>query len=181
MFRRPRRFLRRLVATPKPIEAQLNQLMQKNPAEAGVLLAEQARRLQNSQPRQAANLYARAAHTYIDSGDAQATVYQARAALTLFLQLDMGQRAQVFLANITRRLNERGMVAAATVLQQEYGARISNSPLAEAQPQRGELPTHCPHCGAALYREEVNWLDGQTAECDYCGSPVRTENNRKPD
>lgn len=35
------------------------------------------------------------------------------------------------------------------------------------------LPTHCPSCGAAVRPDEVEWLDEVTAECAYCGSPVR--------
>lgn len=37
------------------------------------------------------------------------------------------------------------------------------------------LPTHCPQCGAVIRRDEVDWLDEVTAECGYCGSPVREE------
>jgi hypothetical protein len=37
------------------------------------------------------------------------------------------------------------------------------------------LPTHCPSCGAAVKPDEVEWLDDITAECGYCGSPVREE------
>lgn len=37
------------------------------------------------------------------------------------------------------------------------------------------LPTHCPSCGGALRPDEVEWLDDVTAECAYCGSPVREE------
>jgi len=37
------------------------------------------------------------------------------------------------------------------------------------------LPTHCPSCGAAVRPDEVEWLDEFTAECAYCGSPVRDE------
>ena len=40
-------------------------------------------------------------------------------------------------------------------------------------PKRPALPTHCPHCGASLRPDEVDWLDDVTAECGYCGSPVR--------
>ncbi|GAB4503423.1 MAG: hypothetical protein Fur0043_04150 [Anaerolineales bacterium] len=39
--------------------------------------------------------------------------------------------------------------------------------------QKPQLPTHCPSCGAALRLDEVEWLDEVTAECAYCGSPVR--------
>jgi hypothetical protein len=37
------------------------------------------------------------------------------------------------------------------------------------------LPTHCPSCGAALRPDEVDLPDDITAECAYCGSPVREE------
>jgi hypothetical protein len=35
------------------------------------------------------------------------------------------------------------------------------------------LPTHCPSCGAGVRANEIEWLDDVTAECDYCGSPIR--------
>lgn len=35
------------------------------------------------------------------------------------------------------------------------------------------LPTHCPSCGGAVRLNEVEWLDAITAECAYCGSPLR--------
>ena len=40
-------------------------------------------------------------------------------------------------------------------------------------PKRPVLPTHCPACGAGMRPDEVEWLDEVTAECAYCGSPVR--------
>ena len=46
----------------------------------------------------------------------------------------------------------------------------------EAPSKRPVLPTHCPACGAAIRPDEVEWLDDVTAECAYCGSPLRAEN-----
>jgi hypothetical protein len=37
------------------------------------------------------------------------------------------------------------------------------------------LPTHCPGCGAPIHPDEVEWLDDITAECAFCGSPLRRE------
>lgn len=37
------------------------------------------------------------------------------------------------------------------------------------------LPTHCPGCGAPDHPDEVEWLDDITAECPFCGSPLRRE------
>ena len=45
-----------------------------------------------------------------------------------------------------------------------------------APAKKSVLPTHCPSCGAAIRPDEVDWLDDITAECTYCGSPVREEN-----
>jgi hypothetical protein len=45
---------------------------------------------------------------------------------------------------------------------------------AQAAPaKRPTLPMHCPACGAPLRPDEVDWLDNVTAECGFCGSPVR--------
>jgi hypothetical protein len=39
--------------------------------------------------------------------------------------------------------------------------------------KRPELPLKCPSCGAPVRPNEVEWLDEQTAECDFCGNPLR--------
>jgi len=37
------------------------------------------------------------------------------------------------------------------------------------------LPPNCPGCGAPLRPDEVDWIDPQTAVCEFCGSVVRGE------
>lgn len=49
--------------------------------------------------------------------------------------------------------------------------KIGRSGLAPAN--RPPLPTHCPGCGAPVRPDEVEWADDVTAECAFCGSPVR--------
>lgn len=39
--------------------------------------------------------------------------------------------------------------------------------------KKATLPTHCPSCGAGVRPDEVEWQDEVTAECAYCGSPIR--------
>ena len=46
---------------------------------------------------------------------------------------------------------------------------------APAKGARPVLPTHCNQCGAVVRPDEVEWMDEQTAECAYCGSPIRPE------
>ena len=97
-------------------------------------------------------------------------------------------RAPTFFSNITRKLNNHGMQNAARALQQEYGGRLRAGPLkrrqgamagaapaAPAAPQHGPLPTSCPKCGAPVHGTEANWVDNNTAECDYCGALIRAE------
>jgi len=73
-------------------------------------------------------------------------------------------------------LHERGLTKEAAEIESWH--KTDSSPLptpdeTEARTKRPILPTHCPSCGAALKSDEVEWLDDVTAECEYCGSPVR--------
>jgi hypothetical protein len=166
---------------------QANQLMANNqPAVAAPLFAQLAAQMEAANhPRRAANLHARAAHAFADSQAGQAALGQARSALNLFISSGMVARTPVFFANITRKLNNHGMQNAAHALQQEYGGRLQAGPLrrrqgavagaAPAAPRHGSLPTSCPKCGAPVHGAEANWVDNNTAECDYCGALIRAE------
>ncbi len=43
----------------------------------------------------------------------------------------------------------------------------------ELQTKHPPLPTHCPRCGAPVHPAEVDWIDQNTAECDYCGTTLQ--------
>jgi hypothetical protein len=45
----------------------------------------------------------------------------------------------------------------------------------QAAKPKPRLPTVCPGCGGPLHSDELDWVDEITAECPYCGSPVRAE------
>jgi hypothetical protein len=49
------------------------------------------------------------------------------------------------------------------------GVTFPTAPSASRPP----LPLKCPSCGASIHPNDVNWLDAVTAECDFCGSPLR--------
>ena len=77
-------------------------------------------------------------------------------------------------------LKEGGLLKEAAEIESVLS---SNSPSVSVQAMENEstsakrplLPTHCPHCGAALRSDEVEWPDESTAECAYCGSPLRED------
>lgn len=77
---------------------------------------------------------------------------------------------------VISELNERGLKDEASEIETFLKTRLPSGSLldsAKTPSRRPVLPTHCPSCGTALRPEEVEWLDEVTAECDYCGSPVR--------
>lgn len=157
---------------------QANQLMAAGqPGQAAPIFARLAGAMESeAHPRRAANLHAQAAHAYADSGAEQSALVQARFALNLFLQYQMVKRIPVFYANITRKLNNHGMQAAADALTQEFGTKVGTYPtVAAPTTKHGILPTNCPKCGAPLHRDEANWIDDITVECIYCGVSIRAE------
>lgn len=77
---------------------------------------------------------------------------------------------------VLAELRERGLVGEAVEIEAWLQATLPAMPAGFAgrgPAQKPQLPTHCPSCGGALRPDEVEWLDEVTAECAYCGSPVR--------
>ena len=73
-------------------------------------------------------------------------------------------------------LNELGLKNEASEIETWLKTILPSMPSfdsSKASSKRPVLPTHCPACGAAVRPDEVEWLDEVTAECAYCGSPVR--------
>jgi len=77
---------------------------------------------------------------------------------------------------VIRELNQRGLKKEASEIEILLKTLLP-SPTSfdsnEASLGTPVLPTHCPSCGAALRSDEVEWLNEITAECAYCGSPLR--------
>jgi len=79
---------------------------------------------------------------------------------------------------VIAELNERGLKSEVTDIEILLKTLLPSKSAFETQAAPAKkpiLPTHCPSCGAAVKPDEVEWLDEITAECGYCGSPVREE------
>jgi hypothetical protein len=77
---------------------------------------------------------------------------------------------------IIAELNQRRFSAEAKEIETYLAETLPPAftpPAMSAPARRPILPTHCPSCGGAVRADEVEWLDEVTAECSYCGSPVR--------
>lgn len=79
----------------------------------------------------------------------------------------LGQRA-------VQELQAQGLAAEASEISELiYGQNQVQNKTPDLPPKKPILPTHCPSCGGAIRPNEIEWLDEITAECDYCGSPLR--------
>ena len=98
--------------------------------------------------------------------------------LELFAERQQFGRLQNAGQRVVAELTERGLKAEAAEIEALLKKLLPVMSAIETQaasPKRAALPTHCPHCGAGLRPDEVEWLDEATAECAYCGSPVREQ------
>ena len=71
-------------------------------------------------------------------------------------------------------MKENGLTNEAKEIEKWLKSVMPDTPTVDSRIGRPTLPIHCPSCGAPLRPDEVDWFDDSTAECGYCGSPVRT-------
>ena len=97
-------------------------------------------------------------------------------ALEVLAERKQYQRLQNAGLRLVAELNARGLKSEAVDIEILLKINLPSMPAPEANEtlaQNSELPTHCPSCGAAVRPDEVEWLNDLTAECGYCGSPIR--------
>ncbi|MBI5944140.1 MAG: hypothetical protein HY864_07215 [Chloroflexi bacterium] len=177
MFRRGRQRMMRGAGVPgiPPMLQRANQLMVDGDfvgaAEAFQQLAQGA---EARFPQRAPFLFMEAGRAAILSGQTKAGVAHLRRGLTLLEAQGRIPRMQAFGQRAVSELKARGLTAEAeeiaALIQVPASHETPTEPVAAKRPI---LPTHCPSCGGAVRPDEVEWLDDITAECAYCGSPVR--------
>lgn len=126
----------------------------------------------------------RAPYLYFQAGRARMLNNQPAAALPhlkrgLELLVASGRYSQLYKAGqrIVQELKLRGLEREAREIAALVGTSVPA--IADMPTERGPdvakilLPTHCESCGGPIRSPEVEWLDARTAECPYCGSPVR--------
>ena len=112
------------------------------------------------------------------AGQTQLGMPSLKRGLELLAQRKQSQRLQNASQRVISELNERGLQKEASEIEAWLKTVLPSTPFVDVQPappRKHSLPTHCPQCGAAIRPDEVEWLDDVTAECAYCGSPVRDE------
>lgn len=128
--------------------------------------------------RAAPQLYLQAGWAQILAGQTAAGLVHLKHGLSLLQQRANWLRLHRSARRIISELNQLGLAREVDEISAFLNASLPGdfSAPREAIPAgKPVLPIHCPACGAAVRPDEVDWLDNLTAECAYCGSPVREE------
>lgn len=181
MFRRARRFLRGGAQPPAvpPLLRRAHHMLEAGDFEnAAIAFHDLAKKAEDRAPERAPILYAEAGRACILNGQNKKAVTHFRSALTLLGTQGRFQRMEAMGGRIVQELRERNLKPEADEVAEvlkHNRPQSDGDEIAKAHIKRPLLPTHCPSCGAAVRPDEAEWLDKATAECDYCGSPVRAE------
>ncbi len=131
---------------------------------------------ENLFPRRAPILYMEAGRAAVLGGDVKTGIASLRLGLTMLASQGRHHRMRMLGQRAIEELKARGLNAEAQEIANFLGASLPNQLPAESAPvERPILPTHCPSCGGTVNPDEIEWIDDVTAECDYCGSPLRGE------
>jgi len=161
-----------------PMLQHANQLLARGDyAEATQAFEQLARGAEDRFSERAPFLYMQAGRAAILAGQVQTGVAHLRRGLTLLASQGRFPRMQMLGHRMMDELNERGLKNEATEIAGVLSANLPRHSESEqtSPAKKPILPTHCPSCGGSLRPDEVEWLDQVTAECAYCGSPVRGE------
>jgi hypothetical protein len=172
MFRRERR--KGFATAVPPILQEANMAFEKGEYGRAAERYEKIARVADARggPR-APLLHLQAGRARAFAGQAPLGVPSLRRGLELLAERGQFHRLNQAGTRTIAELKERGLEVEATNIEILLGTLLPDTFSAEPLAKRPSIPTHCPSCGAPLRPDEVDWLDDVTAECGYCGSPVR--------
>jgi hypothetical protein len=162
-----------------PMLRRANQFMANGDyANAESAFYELANRAENKFPQHAPAMYIQAGRAAMLSNQNKKGLAHFRSGLTLLASERRFARLEKIGNIILAELRERGLNAEADEIEGVLKNNLPSFDTPKQNPQPKKqilLPTHCPSCGAIINPNEVDWLDDVTAECEYCGSPLRAE------
>ena len=174
MFSRP--FRRGIGPNIPPMLQRANQLMAaQDYAGAASAFEQLAKAAEGRGGPRAPFFYLQAGRARIFAGQIPAGMAHLQYGLNLFATRN--QPGKIFNQGnrIVAELNQRGLTAEAGQITNLMKSLLpAFKAMSESvHNKKAALPTHCPGCGAPVRPDEVDWLDDVTAECAFCGSPVR--------
>ena len=178
LFRRQIR--KTLAANVPPVLQEANFVFDKGEYGRAAELFEQIAQVADARGGPRASLFhLQAGRARILAGQTALGMPSLKRGLEILAQRKQFPRLQKVGSRAIKELYEHGLSNEAAEIETWLKSVLASMPEIETREvpaRRPVLPTHCPSCGAALRPDEVEWLDEVTAECAYCGSPVREEN-----
>ncbi|MBI3762993.1 MAG: tetratricopeptide repeat protein [Chloroflexi bacterium] len=143
---------------------------------------------EHDMPKRAAHLHLQTARALLELGEPDDALARVKRGLGLFAAIGKTRRVAQLVPRIVEEFRARGFNAQADAVAALTPQALTPQaltlhtltpqpplPKGEGERRRGTLPAKCPHCGGAVRSDEVEWIDATSAECDYCGSVVKTE------
>ncbi len=163
--------------------AEAHQLLnQQRYVQAADLFEELARGAQIRDPNRAPQLYLQAGRACLLNRDvdrAMRLVYHGLGLLAAEARWPKLIKLSHFVA---LELHDQDLPTQAAALQDWVNAHVSAAGAAPDQEEASRpaeahplLPLTCPSCGGPLRPDEIEWTDAVTAECQFCGSMIRSE------
>jgi hypothetical protein len=125
-------------------------------------------------PRQSSNMHAQAALAWAKAGNEERALSQANIALRQFTLLRMPRRIYEFKTEFEQTLHPGKTANPVPPAPGSEDTATSVAAAPGANPSRGKLPAVCPKCGAPVRSDEVEWIDDNSAECDFCGAIIQS-------
>ena len=117
--------------------------------------------------------YLKAGQSRILAGQTMLGMPSLKRGLALLLEREQFPRLHDAGARVVSELNEHELSKEASEIEPWLKTVLPPQTSFVQAAKRALLPTQCPSCGAGVRPDEVEWLDEVTAECAYCGSPIR--------
>jgi hypothetical protein len=117
--------------------------------------------------------YLKAGRSRVLAGQTYLGMPSLKRGLELLAQREEFPRLQNAGTRVIAELKEYGLDREAAEIEGWLQSILPVQTSSAATPKRPVLPTQCSSCGAAVRPDEVEWLEDLTAECAYCGSPIR--------
>lgn len=130
-----------------------------------------------------AQLSIQAGRAWVMAGDLPKGCQRLLLGLTRMGEMGQAGRMPMVASRLLAELRARGFEADAHTLQTELMERFPGLQIPATGPgaasggaaQARRLPAKCPYCGGNINPELVDWLDENSAACEYCGSTLQTD------
>jgi hypothetical protein len=124
----------------------------------------------------APRFYIQAGRAFLHAGNIEHGMALLEKSHRLFLQYGRTNVIPLVSMNLQAELQQMGLKdQAKQVAQWAAGMPAPQSSTDVSSKKHPVLPLKCPSCGGPLLPNEPVWLDENTAECIYCGSPIRAD------